>query len=189
MLSVRKQESRPRLNLGEQVRRAKNTKVCGPGTDVLHRSCCCSYSSCLWWWYTSRWSSSFRQSMSIRSDVRTHKSLAEMAPEDVYAVLIVKQTLCHCISHRCLFRSCSPPRPWPPHLPRSRSPPCRFFKSIRGCRSDQDICCCRPTQGCWCRARHRKGTKVTQATRRKGQDEGPKTPTTPWSTCRLQSRD
>lgn len=54
----------------------------GAGTDVLHRSCCCSYSSCLWWWYTSRWSSSFRQSMSIRSDVRTHKSLAQMAPED-----------------------------------------------------------------------------------------------------------
>jgi hypothetical protein len=202
MLSVRKQESRPRLNLGEQVRRAKNTKVCGAGTDILHRPCCCSYSSCLWWWYTSRWSSSFRQSMSIRSDVRTHKSLAQMAPEDqpwtkvrdilheqVYAVLIMRQTLRYCIGHCCLFRSCSPPRPWSPHLPHSRSPSCRLFKSIRRCCSDQDICCCRPTQGCWCRARHRKGTKVTQATCRKGQDEGPKTPTTPWPTCRLQSRD
>lgn len=29
MLLVRKQESRPRLNLGEQVRKAKNTKVYG----------------------------------------------------------------------------------------------------------------------------------------------------------------
>jgi hypothetical protein len=82
MLLVRKQESRPRLNLGEQVRKAKITKVCGRGTDILHRSCCCSYSSCLWWWYTSRRSSSFWQSMSIWPDVRAYKSLAQMAPED-----------------------------------------------------------------------------------------------------------
>ena len=81
MLSVRKQESRPRLNLGEQVRRAKNNQSLWARTDVLHRSCCCSYSSCLWWRYTSRRSSSFRQSMSIWPDVRAYKSLAQMAPE------------------------------------------------------------------------------------------------------------
>lgn len=68
--------------MGHRYEGLKPPKLVGAGTDVLHRSCCCPYSSCLWWRYTSRRSSSFRQSMSIRSDVRTHKSLAQMAPED-----------------------------------------------------------------------------------------------------------
>ena len=50
--------------------------------DVLRRSRCRSYPSCLWWWYASCWASSFWQSVSIWSYVRTHKSMAEMAPED-----------------------------------------------------------------------------------------------------------
>jgi hypothetical protein len=80
--SVRKQESRLQLNRGELVRRAKKTRIFLAKTDVLHRSRCRPYSSCLWWWYTSCWSSGLWQSVSIWSNVRTYKSLEEMAPED-----------------------------------------------------------------------------------------------------------
>jgi hypothetical protein len=129
-LSARKQENRPRLNLGELVRSSKKPQILEAKTDILHRSRCCSYPPCLWWWYTSRWSGGFWQSMSIGSNVRTYQGLAEMAPEDqswakvrvytphVCRMLTMGQTLCYCVSHCCLFRSCPSPRPWPPNLPR-----------------------------------------------------------------------
>lgn len=50
--------------------------------SVTNRSRCGSYSSCLRWRYTPRWSSCIRKYVQIRSYVRAHKGLEEVAPED-----------------------------------------------------------------------------------------------------------
>ena len=79
---VRKQESRPQLNLGELVRRATRTKSCRPGLTIYIGRAVARIPRRLWWWYTSCWSGGLWQSMSIWSHVRTYKGLEEVASED-----------------------------------------------------------------------------------------------------------
>ena len=47
-----------------------------------NRSCCCSYPPCLWFRYSSCWSSRVWKHVSLRSHVRSHQSMAQVASED-----------------------------------------------------------------------------------------------------------
>lgn len=102
-------------------------------------------------------------------------------------LLMCNKALRYSLCSRSFLRSLSTSCPRPPYLHCFRSPSRHLLKSVRRCRSRQDFCCCRSSQSGRRWTRRRQGTKIPQASRWQGQDEGSSLSSTPRPTRRLQS--